>query len=79
MGRKDDRGGGRRGSATASPSAEAEAEPLASEIRELHEKYGDAVDVPERLLDLARRVADAHEGLDQAGPPRGPGGRRRTH
>lgn len=67
MGRPEDRGRGRPGGA--------EAEPLDAAIRELHERYGDAVEVPDRLFDLARRVADAYEGIGAEQPP-SPEGRR---
>lgn len=36
-------------------------EPLVAELEELYELYGDAGNLPERWLELARRIAEAYE------------------
>lgn len=43
--------------------ANGDREPLATELRELYELYGDAGSVPERWLELARRISDAYERI----------------
>lgn len=55
-------GGGRIPVAT---SGSSEPEVLDRELRELHDRYGDSVEVPHRLVELARRVAEAYARLDQ--------------
>lgn len=65
MGEKDEQGRDARPSQRAPlrpPGSQDEA--LDRELRELHEKYGQADEVPQRLVDLARRVADAYEQLE---------------
>lgn len=56
-------------------SVASEPEALSRELRELHERYGDAVEIPERLIELARRVADAYARLDLEGGAAAPAGR----
>lgn len=43
---------------------EVEARRFDRELRNLHEKYGDDVNIPEEWLQLARRIADAYERTD---------------
>lgn len=72
MGSKDDK---RSKSAAASgaglfpvqASVASEPEALSRELRELHERYGDAGEIPEHLIALARQVAEAYARMAQDG------------
>lgn len=72
MGRKDDKDSKPSGARRSTWRQVAAAEPmepgaLARELRELHDSYGAGGDIPEHLVELARRVADAHARLDMEG------------